>query len=124
MPKVKILYFVSTVILSVLLVFTVVHLLAPGGKYSEVQRSQLIRLEDRYALQFDIANHEGMDTNYTINVLVDGQPSRLAVCVRDEGAFTYTKYIDQDKLTDGVVRLMVYREGDTTPVEDITHHLK
>ncbi len=124
MPKVKILYVVTAVILGVLLTLTVFRPLELQSRNSEVQRSQLLRLEDRYALQFDIANHEGKDTNYTVNVSVDGQPSSLTVCIRSEGAFTYTKYIDESTLTNGVVSLMVYKEGDTTPVEDITHHLK
>lgn len=124
MPKVKILYIASAAILGVLLILTVLHPLEFSNRYSEVQRSQLLQLDAKYALQFNIANHEGKDTNYTINIFIDEVPSSLAVCVQDEGAFTYTKYLDQNKLTDGVVRLTVYKEGDTTPVEDITHHLK
>lgn len=124
MLKIKITFAVSLVILIVLVVFTVFHPILTGGKYSEVQRSQLLRLEDRYALQFDITNHEGKDTSYSINVVVDGQESLLNVSIRDNGAFTYVKHIDQNSLKDGIVRVIVNKEGDTSPVEDITHHLK
>ena len=124
MPKLRIFYIVSLIILGVLLVFTVFHPMAAGGKYSEIQREQLLQSGDAYIIQFDIMNHEGKETSYTINVSVEGQPSTLTVAIRNEGAFTYIKHINRDMLTNGVVSFTVYKEGQGSPFEEATYYLK
>ena len=123
-PKFKIFYILSLVILGVLIGFTVFKPMTVGGEYSEVQREQLLQTEDGWIIEFDINNHEGKDTDYTIDVLVDGEPSTLTVTVRDESVFTYIKHIKQFMLTEGEVKVTVYKEAATVPFEVGTYYLK
>ena len=124
MPKLRIFYILSLVLLAVLIGFTVFKPMAVGGEYSEVQREQLLETEDGWIIEFDITNHEGKETNYTINVSVDGEPSTLTVSVRDEAAFTYIKHIKANMLTEGKVDFTVYKEAETVPLEESTYYLK
>jgi len=124
MPRLRIVYVVLLVILGVLVVFTVFKPMATGGKYSEVQREQLLQAKDEWIIQFDIINHEGKDTNYTINVLVDGKPYKESVLIRDGGMFTYIHHIRRDMLSAGEVSFAIHKEGEATPFEQAIYHLK
>ena len=95
-----------------------------GKAYSEIQREQLLKTEDGWIIQFDIINHEGKDTNYTINVSVDGEPSTLTVTVKNEKTFTYIKHINPTMLNEGEVTFIVYKEAGTVPLEEGTYCLK
>jgi len=124
MSKLRIFYIFSLVLLGVLVVFTVFRPMSTGGEYSEVSRESLLQTENGWILQFDIMNYEDKDTDYTINVSVDGKSSTLTVSIRDEEAFTYIKHINRDMLTDGVFSFTVYKEGEATPFEKATYYLK
>ena len=124
MSKLRILYILSLIVLGVLLVFTVFRPMISGGKYSEIQREQLLQSEDGYVIQFDIKNYEGRETDYTINILIDGQPSTITATVKDEGSFTYIKHINRDRLNDGVVSLTIHKEGQESPFEEAIYYLK
>ena len=124
MSRLKIVYILSLVALVALIGFTVFKPIAQDVKYSEVQREQLLETEDGWIIQFDIINHEGKDTEYTISVLVNDKPSTLTVSVKDEKAFTYIKHINSNKLTEGKVSFMVYKDGGTVPFEEGTYYLK
>ena len=123
LSKLRIFYILSLVILATLLVFTVFLPMATRGRYSEVQRLGLLKQGDGWVIQFDILNHEGKDARYTIDVLVDGEPSTLTVSVQNEHAFTYIKDIKPFMLTEGKVSITVYKEGEAKPIEDVTYHL-
>ncbi|MFC1902463.1 hypothetical protein ACFLX4_00125 [Chloroflexota bacterium] len=124
MPKLRIFYILSLVVLGVLVGFTVFKPMAVGGEYSEVQRKQLLETEDGWIIQFDIINHEGRDIDYIIEVSVDGEPSKITVTVRDESMFTYIKHIKPHMLTEGEVTFMVYGEDSKVPLEEGTYCLK
>ena len=101
MPKLKIFLVISLVILGMLIGFTILKPMATGEEYSETQREQLLQSGDGYILQFDIMNHEGKETEYTINVTVDGESSTLTVPIQGDRAFTYIKHINRDMLAEG-----------------------
>ena len=124
MPKLRIFYIFSLVVLVVLVSFTVFKPMAVGREYSEIQREQLLKTEDGWILQFDIINHEGKDANYTIEISVDGKPSKTSALVRDKSVFTYIKHIKPYMLTEGEVTLMVYKDDEEVPLEKSTYCLK
>ena len=72
MSRLRILYIISMVILGLLLVFTVFRPMVTGGEYSEVQGMYLLEKADEWIIELHLLNHEGQDTNYTVDVLVDG----------------------------------------------------
>jgi len=124
MPKLRIIYIVSLVILGVLVAFTVFRPMATGEEYSEVQRAQLLEREDQWIIEFDIINREGKDMSYTIRVLADGKQYTESVLVRDGGMFTYIHHFYPERLTKKEVSFAVYREGESTPIEQATYYLK
>ena len=124
MSKIRIAYIASLVILAVLVAFTVFRPMATGGRYSEVQKEQLLQKESEWVIQFDIINHEGRDQEYTINALVGEKTFTESVLIRDGRRFSYMHHIRPDEITDGDVIFAIYKEGEATPFEQATYHLK
>jgi len=123
MPRLRIFYIVSLVLLGALIAFTVFKPMATGGEYSEVQREQLLRAEDQWIIQFDIMNYEGRDINYTIEVSIDDKLYKHPVLIPDGRMFTYIHHIYPDSIIGGDVGFAVYKEGDDIPLEEMTYHL-
>ena len=124
MSRLKIVYILSLVILGVLIAVTVFRPVAVGGEYSEVQRAQLLEREDQWIIQFDIINHEGKDTNYTITVMIDGKQYNESVLIPAGRTFIYIAHISPDTASDDIVRFAIYKEGEATPLEEATYYLK
>jgi len=124
MPKLRIFFIISLLILGALIAVVVFRPMLSGEESSEVQRAQLLEKEEQWILEFDIINKEGEDKNYTINVLVDGDLYSESVSIPDERTFTYIHHIYRDKITEGNLSFTVYREGESTPVEQATYYLK
>ncbi len=98
--------------------------MATGEEYSEVQRVQLLEREDQWIIEFDIFNREGKDISYTIEVLADGELYTESVLIRDRGMFTYIHHFYPDQLTKNEVSFAVYKEGESTPIEQATFSLR
>ena len=124
MSKLRIFYIFSLVILGVLLVFTVFRPMVTGAQYSQVQREHLLEEEDQWIIELHILNNEGQDTDYAINVLVDGELCTDRVKIRSGRVFRYIFHIYKDKLDEGKVSLSVYKENEDTPFEQTTYYLK
>jgi len=124
MSKLRIVYILSLVILAVLIVFTVFKPMTASGKYSEIQREQLLEAKDEWIIQFDIANREGKDTKYTINVSVAGEQYNEEFLIRDGGIYTYIHHIPHNVVGTGEVGVTIYKEGENTPFEQTTYYLK
>jgi len=122
--KFRIIYIASLVILGALIAFTVFQPMAGGERYSEVQRAQLLEREDQWIIEFDIINREGEDTDYTIEVITDGEQYTESVLVRDGGVFTYIHHFYPERLTQNEVSFAVYKEGESTPIEKTTYFLR
>ena len=120
----RVIYIASLVILGVLIAFTVFRPVATGENYSEVQRSQLLEREDQWIVELDIINREGRDMSYTIRVLSDAREYTESVLVRDGGVFTYIHHFYPERLTRNEVSFAVYKEGESTPIEQATYYLK
>ena len=124
MPKLGIIYIISLVILGVLIASIVFRPMAAGEEYSEVQRAQLLERDDQWIIEFDIINREGKDTGYTIIVLADGKQYTESVLIRNGGMFTYIHHFYPEQLTRNEVSFAVYKEGESTPIEQATYSLK
>ena len=122
--KLKLIYIASLVILGALTAFTVFKPMATDERHSEVQRAQLLEREDQWIIEFDIINQEGEDMSYTIKVLADGKLYTESVLIRDGGMFTYIHHFYPDRLTKNEVNFAVYKEGESTPVEQATYFLR
>jgi len=123
-PKLRLIYIASLVILVVLIAFTVFRPMATSGEYSEVQRAQLLEREDQWIIEFDIINREEKDMSYTIKVAADGEQYTESVLIRGGGTFTYIHHFYLDRLTNNEVSFAVYKEGESTPIEQATYFLR
>ena len=124
MPKLRIFYITSLVILGALLVFAVWHPFAPGDNFTEVQRTQLLETEDEWIIQFDIINREGKDANYTIEALLGGKAYTENVLIGDGRIFTYIHHIYRDTMSTSDASFIIYKEGEDKPLEEVTYYLK
>jgi len=122
--KFRIIYIASLVLLGALVAFTVFQPMVGGEQCSEVQRAQLLEREDQWIIEFDIINREGEDTDYTIEVITDGEQYTESVLIRDGGVFTYIHHFYPERLTQNEVSFAVYKEGESTPIEQATYFLK
>ena len=124
MEKSKFVYIGSLVILSILLVLAFYYPIITESKYSEVQRVQLLEKGNERIIQFDIINHEQKNMNYSILVTIDEKKYTEDVLIRKGGKFTYIHHIYPERITTGEVSFMVYKEGETAPIEEMTYYLK
>ncbi len=124
MLKLRIIYIASLIILGVLIVFAVLRPMSTGREYSEVQQAQLLEKEDQWIIEFNIINREGKDANYTIKVLTDGKQYTQSVLIKDGRMFTYIHHFYPERLTNNEVSFAVYKEGESTPIEQATYFLR
>ncbi len=120
----KIFYIVSLVILGVLVGFALVRPAASSEQYSEVSKGHLLKTDSGYIVAFDIMNHEGKDTNYTVEVTLDSYQYSEDILIPDGRMFTYVHHIYPDKLTEGNVNLAIYKVGLASPFEQVNYYLK
>ena len=123
MSKLKISYIVSLVIVGVLLALILSRSLSTGVKYSEVSRQNLLKTENEHIVQLDITNHEGKETNYTIQALIDGEQRNHPVSIADGQKFTYIYHVYTDQLAERNVTFTIYKEGQDSPFEQITYYI-
>jgi len=123
MSRYKIAYILSIVVLGVMIASVVLQPMMAGDGRSEVQREQLLKIEDQWIIQFNLVNNEGKDQDYTINVVIDGKQSSESVLVGEGRVFTYIYHIYRDRLTDGHVGFAVYKDGEADPFEEATYYL-
>jgi len=124
LPKFKLIYIASLIILGVLMAFTIFRPMVIGEGHSEVQRAQLLERKDEWIIEFDIINQEGKDTSYIIKVGADGKIYAESVMVKNGGMFTYIHHFYREQLTANEVSFAVYREGESTPIEQATYFLR
>jgi len=124
MPKLRIVYIVSLVILGVLTVFTVFRPMAQTEEFSTVQRESILETEEEWIVEFNILNHEGEDQRYIITVVIGDEQYSQKVLIEDGKSFTYIHHIYRDRVTDGCATFTIYKEGEETPFEQATYYLK
>lgn len=124
MSRLKIVFILSLVILGVLIALTVFRPMATGSAYSTVQQVQLLEREDQWIIELRIFNREGIDQNYTITVVVDGKLYSEKFLIHDGRIFTYIHHFYRDRLINNEVKFTVYKEGEATPLEEVTYYLQ
>ncbi len=124
MPKFRIVYIVSLVILGVLVVLTVFRPMASGEKFSTVSRESIIEKEDEWIIEFDIVNREGKDMNYVINWSTGGETYSERVLVKDGHKFTCIQHYYPETVKGGKVHLAIRKEGEAAPFEECTYYLR
>jgi hypothetical protein len=124
MSRLKIAYILSLAVMGVLIAFTVFQPMAMGGEYSEIQRAQLLEREGQWIIELDIFSHEAEDTDYNINVLVDGELYVESIRLRPGELFKYIHHIYRNKPEGKDVAVAIYKEGEAIPFEEMTYYLR
>ncbi len=124
MSKLRVFYIISLVILGVLIAITIFRPIGGDEKYSTVGWEALLQTEDEWIIQFDIINHEGSDQRYIITAIDDGKPYSETVLIQDGRKFTYIYHILHDTETKRIANLTIYKEGEETPLEQVTYYLE
>ena len=120
----KAIYITSLLVLGVFLVLAFYHPITTESKYSEVQWVQMLETNGERIAEFNIINHELKDMNYTILVTVDGKKYTEDVLIRKGGRFTYIHHIYPERISKGEVSFVIYKEGESAPIEEVTYYLK
>ena len=124
MPKIRIVYIISIVMLGVLLTFTVLRPMVSREKYSEVSRKSVIQSEDEWIIEVDIINSEGKDTDYIINWSVGGETYSERVSIKDGQVFTHIHHFYPETVKEGKVHLTIHKEDEATPFEEGTYYIR
>ena len=122
MLKLRIIFIASLVILCVLLVFTVFKPMASRDEFSALTRESVIQGEGEFIIQISLINREGVDTNYVINWSTGGEIyNSKKVTIKNGRTFTNIHHIYPETAKEGEVLLTIYKEGETTPLEECTY---
>lgn len=122
--RVKPFYIISLIILVILVILVVFRPLGTSGKFSEVQRAQLLKTGGDWIIQFDILNREGKRQDYTISVYTDDTEYIEYISIRDGRIYSFIHHISSDMASNDSVDIAVYKEGIEKPIEQITYHLE
>ena len=125
MSKLKVIYFVSLVILVVLMAFTVFRPMVVPEKFSTVSWESIIQGEDEWIIQFDIINREGEVRHYIIEWSIGGEIYNSQVArIENERTFTIIHHIYPETVKEGKVHITVRKEGDATAFEECTYYIR
>jgi len=126
MSKLSVFYVISLLILGLFVIFAIFNPMVAGEKYTEIQRESLLKTDDGWATQINLINNEGKDQNYTIHASVnDGKKYEEDILVKDGRTYTFVYRVSSKDLTsvEDKVKLVVYKEGESSPVEETTYYL-
>lgn len=118
-------YIFSLIVLGVLAALVLFRPLVIGQEYSTVQKEQLLKTKDGWIIQFNLVNQEQKDTRYRISFTVDeGTPYEEKILVPVAGIYTYTHHIGAERINQGKVQMIIYRDEETTPLEKTVYYLR
>ncbi|MCL6477735.1 MAG: hypothetical protein K6T65_04900 [Peptococcaceae bacterium] len=124
-PPVRLVYILSLVVLGVLLILSFLQPMATGKEYSTVQKEQLVKTEDGWFIQFEIFNNREEGFVYTVREVVDnGEAVEDSVLIPGGGRYFFNDHIFAEDAAGGKVTFTIYRQGETTPAEQMTYYLK
>ncbi len=123
MFKLRLIFIISLVILAGVFIATI-YFIPSAQRYPESKKSQIIRGENEWILQYDIVNNEEKDMRYDIQVAVDGAVYRDSTVVKQGRTYTYIYHIYPSQLEKGRVTFAVYKGGETKPIEQATYYVK
>ena len=123
MTRLRIVYIVSLAILVTLTALVVSRSMIGDKEYGTVLREEILETEDEWIVELDILNHEGIDQNYIISVVVDNNRHSENVLIPDGKMYTYIHHVYRDKVTEGKARITIYKEGEAVPLEESTYYI-
>ena len=123
-PKVRIFYILSLVILAALVIFIFFQPASASGNYTEVLEEQLLETNSEWIIQVNIINNEGTRQNYTINVLANNKEYTEDISIKDGRTFAFIHHIRRETIGEGDVTLSVYQEGKGDPIEQLVYHMR
>ena len=125
MPKLRVIYIGSLLILGVVLIFTVFRPMVSGEKFSEVTGESIIETGSQWIIQFAIVNHEDKETTYIINWSTGGEVyTGTSVSLKPGRTYTHIHHVHPDTAQDGQVNLTIHKEGEAIPFEDNTYFVR
>lgn len=122
--RLRIIFIVSLVLLGVLVVLAVFRPLVTGREYSVVGRESTLQTGDQWIIQFDIINREGKDMGYNLVWLSGGETYTERVVVGNGRIYSHIRHVYLATVKEDKVNLIIYKEGETTPFEQVTYYLK
>lgn len=123
MFKLRLIFIASVIILAGL--FIAVVCLVPSSQTSqESRRTQLIKGDNEWILQCDIANDSEEDVKYTFNLRLDDTLYTDSAAVKPGKTYTYIHHIYPHQLMAGKVTFMVYQEGIAEPLEQADYYIR
>ncbi len=123
MLKFRIIYIVSLAILGTVIGFIAFQHAVTDGEYSTVLREGVLQTEDQWIIEFDILNHEGIDQNYIISVVVNGDRYSENVPIPAGKMYTFIYHVYRDQVKEGKAHVAIYKEGVATPFEECTFYI-
>ena len=122
MSRLRLTFVLSLIILAGVFI-SIIYLIPSGEDDTEFNKAQIIEEEGRWTLQYDIINNEDKDIDYTIHVTVDGAVYKDSAVVKQGKKYTYTRHIYPEDLEEGKVTFILYEEGKTEPIEEVTYYI-
>ena len=89
-----------------------------------VEDISMMRGNDESILSVVLANHLPDDSYYRVEVTVDGRLSQDGAIVRPGSKYSYTLHIYDRDLSEGLVRVQVFKMRSLEPLDEAVYHLK
>ena len=122
MSRLRLTFVLSLIILAGVFI-SIIYLIPSGQDDIESNKAQVIEEEGRWILQYDIINNEDKDIYYTIYVTVDDAVYKDSTIVKQGKKYTYIRHIYPEHLEEGKVTFILYEEGKTEPIEEVTYYI-
>ena len=123
MSKLRIFYIASLLILGALLV-GIFYPMGKNEELSELTKSSFMYTDNEYLVEFDITNHKDMAVEYIINALIDGETDSRSFTIQEGRTATYVYHLYPDRIREKEITFTIYKEGEVTPCDQVTYHIK
>lgn len=128
MNKPKLFYSALLIVTAILLTFigySIVHQTTSNPEaLTTTTKQDLVKLEKYSIIQLKIFNREGRGINYTIcTSLNNSNPRCFSQPIGNEKTFTYQYYAYPKEDRKKEVTILIYKEGEPEPIENITYYV-
>ena len=124
MPRLKLIYIASLILLGLVAALTIFKPLATGTHYTELQRESLLKNDREWVLQFDLINRDDSATTYLIKVDRDGRVYNDQVTLAAQREYTYIQHLPRREGADRNLDVAIYSQGRGQPVETLHYNLQ
>jgi len=121
----RIVYIFSLFVLGVLIVYTFFRPLAASQEYSAIQKEHLIKTQDGWVMQFHLINQSNEAVMYILKVILNNDHSfEESVFIEAKKDFSYERTIRADMVQEKRIRIVVFKEEETSPLDEAVLYLK